>query len=160
MQVGEVCITKGGVRECRYALELLESPFELPLNPTPVYDHSSVYLYRIKKKPITIRVTFYAEGPSYVEVYDADNDRFLLEEKTYIDSTTSFDIQWDGLGVFEVRVWRGSKVKRIVVEFELPEEDRVKPYPRRKDWLFVLAALGAAVFGIGVALWLSKRVGR
>jgi hypothetical protein len=136
--------------EYRYVLELLKSPFELPLNPTPLYDHSSVYIYRIIPKPVVVSVTFEATGSSYVEVYDADNKRFLLAEKTAITGTATFDVNWDGKGVFEPRVWKNSNVTKITIAFTLPEDEKIVAVkaPIRTDKL--LLALGSCALAGGL----------
>jgi len=106
----------------RYALETLKSPYPMALNPSFVHDHDSVYIYRILPMPVTVELTFLTNGVSYVEVFDADNQRFLLPERTEITQDTAFIIEWDGSGVFEVRVWKDSFVSGIDVAFTLPDE--------------------------------------
>lgn len=109
----------------RDPLELTPAPFVVPLNPGPLYDHSGVYLYRILPLPITLQLTFKATGLSYVEVLDADNQRFLLGEKVPINSNTAFSVDWDGDGVFEPRVWKGSQVTGISLSYQLPKDQIV-----------------------------------
>lgn len=145
------------VLEYRYALEVLESPFPIELNPTPVYDHSSVYIYRIFPIPITMVLTFKATGVSYVEVYDADTGRFLLPEKTEISEDTVFTIDWDGEGVFEPRVWKDSQVVGISLSFSLPEDEVIAEVKPQLRLAFVVLAAGAAVLIASVAVRLLRR---
>ncbi len=132
--------------EYRYPLELLPTPFFVGVNPGPVYDHSSVYIYRILPLPITIALTFIvAPGVSYVEVYDADDSRFLLGEKTEIDADSTFTIDWDGVGVFEPRVWMGSNLVGIIVSFALPKEETIPELKPKFNKAPLVTAAGAAI---------------
>ncbi len=136
--------------QIRLALETISSPFDIPLNPSPVHDHDSVYIYRILPEPLTMSLTFISDGLSYVEVFDADNDRFLLPEKTEITEDTTFHIDWDGTGVFEVRVWKDSHVTRIQLEFEVPEQQRlteVEPIPDVAPWVLVFGLAAGGMLG-------------
>lgn len=114
------------VNQNRVAMETVLSPYSIPLNPGPVHDHDSVYIYRILPLPVSVTLVFQTTGgmtdPSYVEVYDADNDRFLLPEKTEIYGSPSFVVEWDGRGVFEVRVWKDSYVTAIDFLYTLPDD--------------------------------------
>jgi len=149
---------KALLTEYRYPLEMIESGFSLPLNPSEVHDHSSTYIYRIlHTKPVSVTVTFVANGLSYVEVFDADNERFLLAEKTEISETTNFTIEWDGRGVLEPRVWKDSNVSAIMVEFDIPDTEKVFAQAGVYDWSNVLATVGIGVLGAGVLNKLIKK---
>jgi hypothetical protein len=142
------------VSEYRYALEIQESPFPIGLNPSDVHDTSSVYIYRILPVPVTMNVFFQATGLSYVEVFDADGDRFLLPEKTEIIEDTVFTIEWDGKGVFEVRVWKDGNVESITLYFDLPDEQvisEVAPEPLTAQSVLVVG-LVSAIAGIATLL--------
>jgi len=102
--------------EYRYALETLTSPFALPLNPQDIYDHCKVYIYRKVKEPVDITVKFYVPGIGFVDVYDAELKRWLLPPKR-IRGGTSILVPWDGRGVFEPRVLKGSNITALVLEF-------------------------------------------
>jgi len=108
--------------EYRYPLELIASPFNIQLNPGAVYDHSDVYIYRTYPLPVTINITFEVTGLSYVEVYDGDNNRFLLGERVEINTSTTFAVEWDGTGTFQPRVWKNGNVTAISIAFQLPIE--------------------------------------
>jgi len=137
----------------RYPLELQTSPFAIALNPNETYDHVGVYIYRTLILPITILLSFAASSIeteiSYVEVFDADNDRFLLAENTAITGNTEFVIEWDGSGVFEPRVWLGSFVTSITVAFNLPENQVIMEIRPSFNAAPYALAMGAVV-GIGL----------
>jgi hypothetical protein len=143
----------------RFPLELLPSPFNIDLNPGEVYDHSGVYLYRILPKPVDVWVTFDVSGPSFVEVLDADNNRWLLDEKTAIDETTSFKIEWDGVGVLEPRVWKDSQVKGCWIEFFLSEDEEISEMPAQSSnalpWVVFCGGLVGG--GIGVVSKIKRK---
>jgi hypothetical protein len=111
--------------EYRYPLEVIGSPFNMVLNPTAGYDHSDVYIYRIFPVPITINIRFEVAGPSYVDVYDGNNNRFLLPE-ALISASTSYNVSWDGLGTFQPRVGKGGHVTAITMTFQLPIEQVIQ----------------------------------
>lgn len=137
--------------EWRYALEALSSPIKIGLNPVEIYASALTYIYRIVQfAPVTVWIDFLAEGLSYVEVYDAENDRFLVPERTEISSDTSFQIDWDGRGVLEPRVWKGSQVRDIQIRY-LEEEVKIQPVAKvvPNFMPFLVGALGG--LGIGIA---------
>jgi hypothetical protein len=136
--------------EYRFPLELQGSPFVINMNYGPVYDHSAVYIYRILPLPITMKLSFIATGLSYVEVFDADGQRFLLGEKLEINSSIEFSIDWDGVGVFEPRVWKDSQVTAITLSFALPGTEVIPDIkPKFNAAPYVLG--GGAVFGVSMA---------
>ncbi len=144
--------------EYRYALELMGSPFEIGLNPTPSYDHSSMYIARIIIKPCIINVRFDATSLSYVEVFDADNGRFFLPEKTEISEPTTFTLSWDGVGVFEPRIWKDSQVNTITFMFNLPDEEIIMPIKAAFSFSpFVLAGGGVLFVGGMIKKSMAKK---
>jgi len=137
--------------EYRFPLEMIETGFHLPMNPSDVYDQSSVYIYRVLHTlPVTINITFISPGLSYVEVYDADNSRFLLSEKTEINETTTFNIVWDGYGVFEPRVWKDSNVTGMYIEFELPDNETAHKVFPSLDISNAVGLIGFGIFCLGM----------
>jgi len=136
----------------RYALELQESPFSIELNPSEVHDHSSVYIYRILPLPVTVELTFQVSGLSYVEVYDADGNRFLLPEKTEINQDTTFVLDWDGEGVFEPRVWKDGFVGGISILFTLPDEQVVPEVKSELNLAPLVLATGIAIASTAIGL--------
>jgi hypothetical protein len=136
--------------QVRIPLEMQESPFQFTLNPTEIYDHVGAYVYRILPMTIDIALTFHSNGLSYVEALDADNQRWLMEEKTEIDGDHTFNIPWDGIGVFEPRVWKDSHVTGITIEFQIPQDQIVKP---------IGAQFNPAPYVLGVGLGLGTVIG-
>lgn len=141
----------------RYAMELLQNPFSIPLNPGPVHDHDSVYIYRILPLPTTIELTFLTSGLSYVEVFDADNQRFLLPEKTAISQNATFVIEWDGKGVFEVRVWKNSFVTDIDFAFTLPDDQIIHEITPSITTAQLALATGIIVASVAGFVTVAKR---
>jgi len=122
-------------KQYRIPLELNGSPLIVPINPSdPVYDSSGAYIYRIQALPILMTLTFKCDGPSFVEVYDADNQRFLLGQKVSINTDTTFPIQWDGSGVFEPRVWKNGQVTGISASYQVPGDQTIPPVGPGTNW--------------------------
>lgn len=109
----------------RLPVELNASPLIIPLNPGPTYDSSDVYLYRMFALPLIMTLSFQCNGQSTVEVYDADNQRFLLGPQISISNNTTFAIQWDGSGAFEPRVWKNGAVTGISVAYSIPADQAI-----------------------------------
>lgn len=139
--------------QVRIPLEIQTSPMELQINETEVYGHVGAYIYRILPLPALIHVTFFSAGQSYVEIVDSDNKRWILGEKTLIEGDTTFDIDWDGRGVLEPRVWlEDSHITGIRLDWELPEDEQINLVYPGFNWAPIFlggGVLAGTLFGIG-----------
>jgi len=125
--------------ETRVALEIVGSPFKIAPNPVDPYAHACVYIYRVKQfAPAILEITFRVTGETQVEVFDAENNRFLLERQTIVADST-FPIEWDGRGVFEPRV-AGTQINEIEVVWS-EKEIAIPPSPKSLAFHDILAAL-------------------
>lgn len=109
-----------------WILEDLESPFSLPNYPisnAKDFIHCMAYFSRRNKIPIIVRLSLIGNG--LVDVFDAENGRFLLE-KTNVTGSESFNIHWDGRGLFEPRVYKGSEISDIILEWSLTEGSSIE----------------------------------
>jgi len=141
----DIIVLSEAYKEVRVGLEAVGSPFRISPNPVDPYAHACVYLYRIKQfAGVHVEVIFRVEGPTDVEIYDAENNRFLLERTTIVNDS-QFPIEWDGLGVFEPRV-AGSQIKEIEILWE-EAEVAIPPVLKAIDINSILAALGFILVG-------------
>lgn len=133
-----ICFTEP-YTEWRYAMETVSSPIILSMNPADPYEHAMCYIYRVKQfAPVKLGIVFKATGPATVDVYDAENNRWLVPEATEITETVSFEVDWDGRGVVEPRVYRG-EVSQIEIHFYEPEV-RMRTVRKSLDFGSILAA--------------------
>jgi len=125
--------------ETRVALEIVGSPLKIAPNPVDPYAHACVYIYRVKQlTPVILEVTFRVTGEAQVEVFDAENNRFLLERQTIVADST-YPIEWDGRGVIEPRV-AGTQISEIQIVWA-EREVAIPPSPKSLAFHDLLAAL-------------------
>jgi len=139
------------IPQYRITIENQTYPFQVPLNPIETYSHAATYfLEALQFYPLTVRLTVKAVDTAHVEVFDADHERFLLE-RTKISGEKSFDIAWDGGGVFEPRVT--GDIEYIIIDFPIEKPKIVKPIEFGSGiaiWPYqVMAFLGGVATGIG-----------
>ncbi|MFQ6085166.1 MAG: hypothetical protein ACE5OY_02735 [Candidatus Bathyarchaeia archaeon] len=136
----------------KYYLEDLLGFFRVPKYSHGGYDYCMVYMSRWNKEPVTVTILF--SGSGTVDVYDAENDRFLLDPIT-IDGPSSFTIDWDGLGTLEPRVWAGSSIASIVLSWVIPKPRPITCYVSKQS---VTPDQGVIVYGsINPGLTLIRR---
>lgn len=147
----------------RITIEAITYPFEVTLNPVEIYAHATTYfLESIQFYPITVRLTVKPVATAYVEVFDADHERFLLP-RTEITSETGFDINWDGGGVFEPRIV--GAIESLTIDFPVEKPKKIEPVEMGTDtsWIYSLLAflVGlASGFGGGYSVGRKKKTGR
>lgn len=107
-------------RDVHPYLEDLTPPFEVSPNSVGAYDYCMVYFRSRDKTQRTIRIT--VEGAGILDVFDPELNRSLLDPVLVENETIS--VQWDGEGVFEPRIGKGSTVTRLVLDWEFDPKDR------------------------------------
>jgi len=113
------------VPQYRITIESIQYPFQVPLNPIEIYSNAATYfLEGIQFYPLTVRLTVKAIETATVEVFDADHERFLLP-RTEISGEVSFDIPWDGGGVFEPRTV--GDIEYMIIDFPVEKPKTVEP---------------------------------
>ena len=96
-------------------IEAGRSEFEILLNPVEPFDHAQVYIRRRCPEPIILEVEV-RDPPCVLDVYDAENDRFLLERvdvPLWPAYRRRFMVAWDGCGTFEPRVCETRSLRRL-----------------------------------------------
>jgi len=148
------------VPQYRITIESQTYPFQVPLNPVETYSHAATYfLEAIQFYPLTVRLTIKATDTAYVEVFDADHERFLLE-RTEIRGESTLDVAWDGGGVFEPRVV--GNIEYIMIDFPVEKPRTVEPVEFGTGittWPYQLIAfLGGFATGFGGGYLVGRKV--
>jgi len=87
----------------RVAWEDLVFPAKQYITRDDSYDHCRVWIYRREPQPTRVEVTVYAYG-AWVDVWDNELGRWIMEPTYVRESPTTYVVDWDGRGLFEVRI--------------------------------------------------------
>lgn len=129
----------------RIAVESITYPFNVTLNPVEIYSHATSYfLESIQFYPLTIRVKVKPVTTAYIEVFDADHERWLLP-RTEVTGETVFDVKWDGGGVFEPRIV--GAIEFLTLDFPVEKPKEIEPTELGVDtsWIYKLLAFLAGL---------------
>jgi len=146
------------VPQYRITIEAIKYPYEIPLNPIEVYSNAATYfLEGIQFYPLTVQLTVKAIDTAYIEIFDADHERFLLP-RTEVTGEQVFTINWDGGGVFEPRTV--GAIESMIIDFpvEKPKVVEAVETGEDKSWLYALLAFLASLGGsFGVTYKVTKK---
>ena len=146
------------IPQYRITIEAIKYPYEIPLNPVEVYSNAATYfLEGIQFYPLTVQLTVKAIDTAYIEIFDADHERFLLP-RTEVTGEQVFTINWDGGGVFEPRTV--GAIESMVIDFpvEKPKVVEAVETGEDKSWLYALLAFLTSLGGsFGVTYKVTKK---
>jgi len=136
------------------AIEALTPPYSIELNPVEVYAHALSFFYKFNQfSPTKLSLTVKPIGECLVDVYDADFERLLMQPKR-LSSETTLSFDWDGKGLFDIRVMQGS-VESLILDWNT-EEAEMPHVERGYDWSS-LAAVLLSIGGGTVAAYQMRR---